>query len=236
MNSKPRILGIIPARAGSKGIANKNIRLLAGKPLIHYTIQSALLSKSLDTILVSTDCQETINFSNQYLRIETPFIRPGELAMDTTPTINVIQHAIKYYEKCGKKFDYICLLQPTSPFRNDDLIDKTIEKILEAKTDSLTTIRKVPDKYNPHWAFEMENNILSVSTGEKHIITRRQNLPDCYYRDGKIYISTMEQIQKGALLGGNTFGYINENEPDVNIDTWQDWILAEKLLTDGFQS
>ena len=103
MNSKPRILGIIPARAGSKGIPNKNIRLLAGKPLIHYTIQSALLSKLLDTILVSTDCQETINFSNQYLRIETPFIRPGELAMDTTPTINVIQHAIKYYEKCGKK-------------------------------------------------------------------------------------------------------------------------------------
>lgn len=236
MNNKPRILGIIPARAGSKGIPNKNIRLLADKPLIHYTIQSALLSTKLDTILVSTNCQKVINFSRQFSRIETPFIRPEVLATDTTPTIDVVQHAVKYYEKCGKRFDYICLLQPTSPFRNDDLIDKTIEKILEAKTDSLTTIRKVPDKYNPHWTFEIEDNILSVSTGEKHIITRRQDLPDSYYRDGKIYISTIEQIHKGALLGGNIFGYINENEPGINIDTWQDWTLAEKLLNNGFQS
>ena len=236
MNDKPRILGIIPARAGSKGIPGKNIRLLADKPLICYTIQSALLSTKLDTILISTDCEEVIAISKQYERIEAPFIRPKELALDTTPTIEVVQHAVKYYEKMGKKFDYICLLQPTSPFRNDDLIDKTIKKMIETKTDSLTTIRKVPAKYNPHWTLEMKENFLSVSTGEKHIITRRQDLPDAWYRDGKIYISTIEQIQKGALLGGNIFGYINENEPDVNIDTQEDWQLAEKLLSDGFLS
>ncbi|WP_221394525.1 cytidylyltransferase domain-containing protein [Dyadobacter sp. NIV53] len=235
MNNKPRILGIIPARGDSKGIPNKNIRLLAGKPLIQYTIQSALLSDKLSTILVSTDCEKIINFSKQYPQIKTPFIRPKELATDNTPTIDVIQHAVKYYEKIGEVFDYICLLQPTSPFRNDDLIDKTIDKILKVKTDSLTTIRKVPDKFNPHWTFGMKDNILSVSTGEKHIITRRQDLPDRYYRDGKIYISTVEQIQKGMLLGGDIFGYINENEPDINIDTWEDWALAEKHLTDGFQ-
>ena len=236
MDNTPRILGIIPARAGSKGIPDKNIRLLAGKPLICYTIQSALLSNKLDTILISTDSEEVVAISKQYDRIDIPFIRPKELALDTTPTIDVAQHAVKHYEKMGKTFDYICLLQPTSPFRNDDLIDKTIEKIIDTKADSLTTIRRIPDKHNPHWTFEMKDNFLFVSTGEQLIIPRRQDLPDAWHRDGKIYISTIKQIQKGAFLGGNIFGYINENEPDVNIDTWEDWQLAEKLLNDGFQS
>ena len=236
MADTPKILGIIPARAGSKGIPNKNIRLLAGKPLICYTIQSALLSNKLDTILISTDSEEVIAISEQYERIEIPFIRPKELSSDTTPTIDVIRHAVKYYKEIGRTFDYICLLQPKSPFRGDNLIDKTIEKIIETKADSLITIRKVPAKYNPHWTFEMKENFLSISTSEKHIISRRQDLPDAWYRDGKIYISTVKQIQKGLLPGGNIFGFINENEPDINIDTWQDWALAEKLLTDGFQS
>lgn len=232
MNKKTRILGIIPARAGSKGIPHKNIRLLANKPLIDYTIQSALLSNHLDTILVSSDCEETINISRQYSRIEAPFIRPTELAEDITPTISVIQHAVNYYTEIGQTFDYICLLQPTSPFREDDLIDKAIHRIIETGADSLISIRKVPAKYNPHWAFKMDQNenFLSISTGEKNIISRRQELPDAWYRDGQIYITTVEQIQKGMLLGGKLIGFINENEPDINIDTWEDWELAEKFL------
>ena len=232
MDKKTRILGIIPARAGSKGIPHKNIRLLADKPLIDYTIRSALLSNQLDTILVSSDCEETINISRQYSRIEAPFIRPKELALDTTPTIAVIQHAVNYCIENGQTFDYICLLQPTSPFREDNLIDKAIHRILETGADSLTTIRKVPAKYNPHWAFKMneDQNFLSISTGEKNIIPRRQELPDAWYRDGKVYIATIEQIQKGTLCGGKLVGFINENEPDVNIDTWEDWALAEKFL------
>ena len=102
MADTPKILGIIPARAGSKGIPNKNIRLLAGKPLICYTIQSALLSNKLDTILISTDSEEVIAISEQYERIEIPFIRPKELSSDTTPTIDVIRHAVKYYKEIGR--------------------------------------------------------------------------------------------------------------------------------------
>lgn len=235
MNNKPKILGIIPARSGSKGVPGKNIRLLAGKPLIHYTIQSALLSQNLTTIIISSDDQEIINVSRKYVKVEAPFLRPAELSMDTTPTIEVILHALKYYKEIGKTFDYVCLLQPTSPFRKDNLIDKAINKILRTDGDSLTTIRKVPNRYNPHWTFEMEDDLLSVSTGAKSIIPRRQELPDAWYRDGKIYISRVELVQKGYLLGGKMVGFINEDEPDVNIDTWEDWKLAEQLLSHGYQ-
>lgn len=235
MHYKPRILGIIPARAGSKGVPYKNIRLLAGKPLIQYTIQSALLSKELDTILISTDCNEVIGFSKQYANIEIPFIRPAKLALDTTPTIDVVRHAVNYYEKVGRTFDYVCLLQPTSPFRNDELIDKTIRKIIETGADSLVTICKVPSQYNPHWTFKMEENLLSISTGDKQIITRRQDLPDAWHRDGKVYITSTEQLRKGEITGGRIIGYINENEPDVNIDSFEDWELAENLLANGLR-
>jgi CMP-N,N'-diacetyllegionaminic acid synthase len=232
MNHQPRILGIIPARAGSKGIKDKNIRLLAGKPLIYYTIQSALLSRRLATILVSTDSREIVQVCRHFPILEIPFIRPPELALDTTPTIDVVRHAIDYYEQNGKTFDYVCLLQPTSPFREKDLIDKAISKMIESKADSLTTVCQVPTRYNPHWTFKMEDDLLSVSTGDTNLISRRQDLPDAWYRDGKVYVSSVALVRSGALLGGRMVGYVNSDETDVNIDTLEEWELAEKLMAD----
>jgi len=234
MESKPTVLGIIPARGGSKGIPGKNIRLLAGKPLIHYTIEAALKSSLTTTIVVSTDSEEILNIARQHKGIETPFLRPAELALDDTPSNAVVQHAVNYYEKSGKQFDFICLLQPTSPFRKDGLIDKTIRRIIECGGDSLITCRKVPTKYNPHWTFEMNANFLSVATGEKNIIARRQDLPACWHRDGKVYIATPQLIKQGKLLGNKLVCFENDDEPDVNIDTSEDWNLAEKIFQDGF--
>ena len=234
MNHKLKVLGIIPARAGSKGIPYKNTRILAGNPLIHYTIQSALKSRLLTAILVSSDCEEVIRISQQYPGIETPFKRPIEISGDHNPSIQVLKHAVTFYQQLGKTFDFVCLLQPTSPFRKDDLIDKTILKLIESEGDSLATVRKVPDQYNPHWTFKLANSFLSVSTGDESIISRRQDLPDTWHRDGKIYITTPKLIMEGKILGEKLVGFENDEEPNVNIDTLEDWELAENLFRNGF--
>jgi len=233
MIKKHRILGIIPARAGSKGVSDKNIRLLAGKPLIHYTIQTALLSDGLDRIVVSSDSERILDFCKNFPGIDIPFVRPTHLSGDTAPMIEVVQHAVHYYTSVGETFDYVCLLQPTSPFRNDRLIDKAIERLIEEKGDSLTTVRQVPSQYNPHWTFKMDDNLLSRSMSSKAIIPRRQELPDAWYRDGKIYLTSIALVKQGTLLGGKMIGLVNDHETSVNIDTWEDWNMAEKLLKNG---
>ena len=129
-------------------------------------------------------------------------------------------------------FDAVCLLQPTNPFREQGFIDKAIEKFITSKTDCLISVLPIPHEFNPHWAFE-ENEIglLKIATGEKNIITRRQELPKAFYRDGAIYITKTEVIKNGSLYG-ESIAYI-ENNPQfyVNIDTIEDWEKAEKLLT-----
>ena len=233
MNDMPRILGVIPARAGSKGIVNKNIRLLAGKPLIQYTIESALLSSCLDTIVVSSDSQEILRFCKNFPEIEIPFIRPSRLSMDETPTIEVVKHALENYAERGKTFDYVCLLQPTSPFRNENLIDLAVKKLMDEKGESLVTVRKIPTQYNPHWAFKMEEGLLSPFIGDEELVPRRQELPEVWHRDGKIYLTSVNLVKQGILIGGKAIGFQNDGETDVNIDTWEDWNVAEKHLTNG---
>ena len=234
MDVKPRILAIIPARAGSKGVPGKNMRLLAGKPLIHYTIVSACESCMLDTIFLSTDCQETLSFGISYPEVQG-LLRSKELARDDTPMMDVIKNMILHCDKLGLSFDYVCLLQPTSPFRSRNLIDRTIKCLLDTGGDSLVTVRKIPDKYNPHWAFINRDEFMVVATGEKKIVTRRQELPDAWHRDGHIYITRMDVIRNGDLYGKKLIGFINEDSPDVNIDSMQDWLLAETIANNGFK-
>lgn len=225
----PRILGLIPARGGSKGIPGKNIKPLAGRSLIQYTIESALESLLLDTLIVSSDSEEIVDYVRRFPNVKIPFIRPAELALDQTPTIIVVQHAVTYYERAGEIFDYVCLLQPTAPVRSKGLIDKTILEIIRSKADSLVTIKRIPEKYNPHWAFVTnEKRFLDLAVDQTTIIPRRQELPDAYYRDGKIYITKTDLIKQGVLLGGKIAGFINDGEPDINIDSYADWERAEK--------
>ena len=229
-----RILGLIPARAGSRGVPGKHTKPLGGKPLIHYTFQSAVESKLLETIALSTNCQEITGTTKLFPDIEVPFVRPGYLAMDETPTILVIQHALTFYQSIGRSFDYVCLLQATTPFRKNGIIDKAIRYCLKANSDSLTTVRKVPSKYNPHWCFKISDDArLEPVIQESCLIPRRQELPDTYYRDGQIYITSVQMLEKGFLLNERTIGFLNENGPDINIDSMHDWNSAEKWLSDG---
>lgn len=235
MEVKPRILAIIPARAGSKGVPGKNMRMLAGKPLLHYTLASACESMLLSSIFLSTDCEETLSFGIGYPEVQG-MLRPKELANDDTPMMDVITNMIHYCDKLGLSFDYVCLLQPTTPFRTRHLIDKTITYLIEQQGDSLVTVRKIPDKYNPHWAYENQHDYLKLVTGDKEIISRRQELPDTWHRDGQVYITRMDVIRAGHLYGKKLVGFLNEDSPDVNIDSMQDWLLAETIAKNGFQS
>ena len=226
-----RILGLIPARGGSKGIPGKNIKPLAGKPLVAYTFDSVQESKYLTQTVVSTDDKE-IAETCKSVGLEVPFMRPDDLAADKSPTLPVIKHALEFFAAQGQTFDAVCLLQVTSPFRESGLIDKAIEKFIETGADALVSVLAVPHEYNPHWVFEpTENGFLKIATGEDEIITRRQALPQAFIRDGAIYITKTEVILNQNSLYGKTLSYIeNKSDIHVNLDTMDDWAKAEQLL------
>lgn len=228
-----KVLGIIPARGGSKGIPNKNIRLLNGVPLITYTIQKALNSKILDRVIVSTDSPEIASVAEKS-GAEVPFIRPTELATDTARSVDVVLHALEFYEKERvEQYDAVCLLQPTSPYRPGNVIDEALETFLEGGYDALVSVRKVPDHYHPNWVFRLDNGKLSNYTNEP-IETRRQNLNPCYHRDGAIYITRTAVIEKEqSFLASNTCGFVINSPALINIDSMDDWRIAEQYLIDN---
>ena len=224
-----KILGIIPARGGSKGVPGTNIRPLNGKPLLEYTAEVALGSGLLADVVLSSD-DDAIIEAGRKAGLSVPFIRPPELAQDDTPTIDVIAHAISFFEDKGISYDAVCLLQVTSPFRSVEFLDEAIRKFINSGCDSLVSVRKVPHEYNPHWTFEIApDGNLKIATGEKQIISRRQDLPKAFHRDGSIYLTKTEVLKRHSLYG-ERIGFI-ESPSDfyVNIDTPEDWETAEKI-------
>lgn len=224
-----RVLGIIPARGGSKGVPGKNKKLLHGKPLINYTIEAALKATRLTSVIVSTDQPEIAAIVKE-AGATVPFIRPVELASDTAKSIDVVIHAVNEMKKQGKEYDAVCLLQPTVPYREKGSIDKALKDFEKNDYDSLISVLEVPHQFNPHWVFEREQGQLSISTGEKEIISRRQDLPPAFYRDGSIYITSCKVIEEKRSFFGERLGHIlSSKEYYVNIDTLQDWEDAEAL-------
>lgn len=225
-----KILGIIPARSGSKGVPGKNIKLLGNKPLIQFTIEAALASKSLHTVMVSTDGEDIANVCRS-AGAEVPFIRPANLALDTTSSIDVVIHVLEYYRSLQDSFDAICLLQPTSPFRPTGFIDSCVQQFIDSQADALISVLPVPHEYNPHWTFESkEGSYLKIATGESEIIKRRQDLPQAYFRDGSVYLTQSDIIlQQKSFLGQKTAFKVSDPARYVNIDTPDDWEKAELL-------
>ena len=226
-----KILGIIPARGGSKGIPEKNIKLLGKLPLIDYTLNAARESKLITQIVVSTDDDE-IAIAAEISGFKPPFTRPEEFAQDTSTSLEVILHAIHYFESLDVCFDAVCLLQPTTPFREKGFIDVAIHKFITSNADCLLSVLPIPHEFNPHWAFEEnKNGLLTIATGEETIISRRQDLPKSFHRDGSVYITKTDVIKNGSLYG-KSISYLESNSKfHVNIDTMEDWGKAEKILT-----
>ncbi len=226
-----KILGLIPARGGSKSVPGKNIKKLDGKPLLQYTVDAAKGATQLTRLILSSDDEEIISVARS-LNLEVPFKRPSDLAQDHTPTLPVIQHALRFFQTQDIFFDAVCLLQVTSPFKTSTFIDNAIKKFIDTQADALVSVQKIPEEYNPHWAFKPNaDGCIELVTGEQEIISRRQDLPIAYHRDGVIYITKTEVLLHKNSLYGNKLSYIESpHDSAINIDTMNDWAKAEAYL------
>lgn len=227
-----KVLGIVTARGGSKGVPRKNVRLLAGKPLLQYTAEAARAAKLLTKTILTTDDKEIAEVGRQ-CGLEVPFLRPPELARDDTPTLPVLQHAVRFLEDRGEFFDAICLLQPTNPMRQSSDIDACVALLEKTGVDSVVTVLPVPVEYNPHWVyFRNDDGTFRLSTGEKTPIPRRQLLPPAFHREGSVYVMRRAVLMlKNSLFGDTLAGQLMDPARSVNIDTMEDWAEAEKLLS-----
>lgn len=227
-----RVLGVVTARGGSKGLPRKNIRLLCGKPLLQYTAESAMAARRLSRVILSTDDEEIAEVGRR-CGLEVPFMRPAELAADDTPTLPVIRHAVGRMEAHGDYFDAICQLQPTNPLRRPEDIDACIELLEQSGADAVMTILPVPAEYNPHWVyFRGEDGHLYLSTGEATPIPRRQELPPSFHREGSVYVTRRDVVMnENSLYGKRVIGRLVDADQSVNIDGPEDWKLAEAILS-----
>lgn len=230
IKSLSNILALIPARGGSKGIPKKNIRPLAGKPLINYTIEAALQSRYQIRVVVSTDDEEIAKIARA-AGAEVPFLRPAELAQDETPTFPVVQHALQWLEQHeAYQPKLVVLLQPTSPLRRPEHIDRALELILSSEADSVVSLCEA--EHSPYWMKKVDaEGRVSPFISIEEEYTRRQDLPKVYRLNGAIFVTRSEVImRKNRLLGDDTRAYIMEQDDSIDIDTELDFKLAELLI------
>ncbi|MFW2390621.1 MAG: cytidylyltransferase domain-containing protein, partial [Polyangiales bacterium] len=203
-----RVLGLIPARGGSKGVPRKNVRMLGGRPLIAHTIDAARSTTRLERLVVSTEDEEIAAVARS-LGAEVPFLRPASLAQDDTPMLPVIVHALETLAADGWTADAVCLLQPTFPFRAAEEIDGCIDTLESEGADCVISVHRVPHQFNPHWVYlENPDGSLRLSTGEAEPISRRQSLPAAFHRSGAVYVSRNTTIaERGSLYGERVVGY-----------------------------
>lgn len=225
-----RVLGVVTARGGSKGIPGKNVRPLGGKPLLAWTAEAALAARRLSRVVLTTD-DERIAEVGRGCGLEVPFLRPAGLARDDTPTLPVLQHAVAELERAGDRFDAVCLLQPTSPFRRPGDIDGCIELLESAGLDAVVSVLPVPPEHNPHWVYFRDGEgLLRLATGEEQPIPRRQELPPAFHRDGAVYVTRRDVLMEGNSLYGKRLGGFLVDPRSVNLDTPEDWERAEGLV------
>ena len=226
-----KVLAIIPARGGSKGIKRKNLVPLSGKPLIVYSIEAALLSQRLTRIIVSTDSEEIAEISRIH-GADVPFLRPAALAEDDTPTLPVIQHAIGIV---GGSYDAVMILQPTSPLRSSADIDGAIDLLAKnAEADSVISVVKVGDNHPARMKLIRDGWLIDPSFAEEIEGQRRQDLPEFYLRNGAIYLSRMDVIMRqNSFKGTKCMAYVMPEIRSVNIDSDMDLILARAIVAEG---
>lgn len=219
---------VIPARGGSKGIPGKNIKPLAGKPLIVHTLELARSLASDDDICVTTDDNDIIKVLEAE-NYQVPFVRPVELAQDTSSSYDVIKHAVEFYESNGNQYDAIVLLQPTSPFRRITDVQRALEMYTDS-TDLVVSCQKV--RTNPYYAvFKVrEDGLLEKFLSDS--FTRRQDLPQLVEWNGAVYVISIDSLKRcDSLLAMNNIKMVEMDEiHSWDLDTMTDWIIAEALI------
>ena len=226
MIDSKKILAVITARGGSKGVPGKNIRALCGKPLIAWTIEAARESKYIDRTVLSSEDDKIIQVAREW-NCEAPFVRPRELALDTTPGIEPLLHAVQNLPG----FDYVVLLQPTSPLRKASDIDGCIELCM--RSQATTCVSLVEAEESPYWMYRMnKNNQLSAVIAND--FKRRQDLPPTYLVNGAIYVAEIQTlVRERVLINDKTIGFIMPRERSLDIDRESDFDEAQTLLKES---
>ncbi|MBP7742355.1 MAG: acylneuraminate cytidylyltransferase family protein [Aliarcobacter sp.] len=219
-------LAIIPARGGSKRLPRKNVLDLCGKPLIAWSIEAALKSKYISKIIVSSDDEEILNIAKEY---KADFIkRPYELASDTATTFDALKHTLENVEK----YDYVVLLQPTSPLRTEKHINEAIELLEEKNADAIISVCEM--EHSPLWSNILDENLdMSNFLSDEVLNKRSQDLPKYYRLNGAIYICKIDKFlqNRGFFLKDKVFAYIMDKKDSVDIDEEIDFKLAQFCLT-----
>lgn len=225
-NTVMRILAIIPARGGSKGLERKNILDVAGKPLITWTIEASLKSKYITKTVVSSDDEEILCIAKEYNA--DILHRPDNISLDITPSEPVIRHALDSLSI--EKFDYIVLLQPTSPLRDVTNIDEAISMLLSTEASALISVKAIDNKILKAFKHNKEGYIEGISNNE-YPFMRRQDLPKTYLSNGAIYIIAVDIFMKSnSLLTDKTISYLMDDRNSLDIDSVEDLRQAEKYL------
>ena len=230
MKEKMKVLAIIPARGGSKGIPKKNICKLGGKHLVSYPIKNGLESKLVNRVIVSTE-DDYIAKISKYYGAEVPFSRPKKLARDSVPTIDVIKHVLQELNRREKYIpDIVTLLQPTTPLRATTSVDKSIRLLIRYKPDTVLGVFRLIS--HPYRAFWKKGKYLKPLREDFIKFYQRQLRPDCYYPTGSIYTFWNKTIKKyGDMYGPKIFPFIlNNKEESTDIDDYHDLFVADSLL------
>lgn len=230
MYKDKKILAIIPARGGSKGVPKKNIHPLMGKPLIQWTAELVKDVSLIDRSIVSTDSKEISDVAVAH-GLEVPFFRPENLSGDRIGDLEVLQHSLIEMERInGYEFDIILMLQPTSPLRKKSHVEDCIVKIVDESKDAVWTVSEVDLKYHPLKQLTYEGNELRLFSDEGKKIIARQQLKPTYYRNGGCYAFTRNCLLDKKSIYGERTGAVITSGPMVSIDTLEDFLEVEKHL------
>lgn len=231
-SSEFHVLGVIPARGGSKSIPRKNIVDLGGKPLIAYTIEAVREAHLVQDFVVSTDCEEIAAVAKAFCA-EVPFIRPSELATDSADSLGVLLHALSFMENRNlTSYDAVVMLQPTTPFRKASWIDDALKHLAESELDSVVSVVDVCANH-PYRMYRLDQNeeLVPFVEGVNDPMMPRQKLPPVYIRSGDIYATRRNcLLEQKSLIGRHSGGLIIDPEYAVNIDELMDLQVARLKL------
>ena len=231
MASTPYVFGVIPARGGSKGLPGKNLRVLGKLSLIGHAVASSRESSRLTRFIVSTDSPELADEARRH-GAEVPFQRPAELASDQAGMVPVLQHAVRWLESTGARPDLVVTLQPTSPFRTGDDIDRTVARVIDTGADSAQTLTEAG--YHPFFMKTLDGDRTVALFADGHKYVRRQDAPAVYQPSGAVYVTRRDVLMnEGRVLGVDNRAIVQGFEAAVNIDTEWDFLLAELILRQG---
>ena len=224
------VLGLVPARGGSKGVPDKNVRPLAGHTLLEYTSRAARESGVLDRVILSTDSPEIAD-AGRRSGLEVPFMRPAALAADDTAMLPVIHHALAEIGRGGWSPDLIVLLQPTSPLRRPDHIRDAVNLLRGSSADSVVTVVEVPRHLSPDYVMRIEEGRLKPFLPDGARVTRRQDARAAYSRDGTVYAFRRATLERfGGIYGDDCRPLLIDSSESLSIDSPSDWDEAERLL------